>query len=252
MVTMQAPTRRETSRPSACDPAVNVGGSERWASGVAGGLLALYGLSRGSLFGLGLAAVGGGLLYRGVTGHCYGYGVLGVNTCRRRAPATSVPAARGMKIERSVTVNKPVSEVFRFWRRFENLPRFMDHLRSVTTNGNRSHWVAKAPLGFEVSWDAEIVNEEQDRLIAWRSLPGSTVDNAGSVHFTPAPGGRGTEVRVALKYDPPAGRLGAAVAWMFGEEPGMQVTDDLRRFKQIMETGELAASETPAMPLNRM
>jgi uncharacterized membrane protein len=121
------------------------------------------------------------------------------------------------------------------WRNFENLPRFMDHLESVTViDENQSHWVAKAPAGTRVEWNAAIHNEIEDELIAWRSLPGADVNNAGSVHFTPAGEGR-TEVRVVLSYEPPAGKMGAAIAKLLGEEPSQQVEDDLRRFKQVME-----------------
>ena len=132
-------------------------------------------------------------------------------------------------------------EVYRFWRNFENLPRFMDHLESVAViDEDRSHWVAKAPAGTKVEWDAVIHNEIEDELIAWRSLPGSEVNNAGSVHFEPTADGRGTEVRVILSYDPPAGKVGAAVAKLLGEEPSQQVEEDLRRFKQVMDAGETA------------
>jgi uncharacterized membrane protein len=136
-----------------------------------------------------------------------------------------------------------VGEVYHFWRQLENLPRFMDHLESVTVlDENRSHWVAKAPAGTKVEWDATIHNEIEDELLAWRSLPGADVDNAGSVHFTPR--GQSTVVRVVLSYDPPAGRVGAAVAKLLGEEPGTQVEDDLRRLKQVMEAGEAAATSS--------
>jgi uncharacterized membrane protein len=110
------------------------------------------------------------------------------------------------------------------------------------TGEGRSHWVAKAPAGTTVEWDAEVYNEKENEMIAWRSLEGSQVDNAGSVHFTPAPGGRGTQVRVVLKYDPPAGVIGAAVARLFGESPAQQIDEDLRRFKQLMEAGEVATT----------
>src|SRR5260370_25086851 len=110
----------------------------------------------------------------------------------------------------------------------------MRHLESVQVQGNRSHWVAKGPLGTCVEWDAEIYNENPNEMIAWRSLEGADVDSTGSVHFTPAPGGRGTDVRVVLKYNPPAGKLGAAIAKLFGSEPDQQIRDDLRRFKQLM------------------
>ena len=116
----------------------------------------------------------------------------------------------------------------------------MEHLQAVTVSGgNRSHWVAKAPLGQSVEWDAEIHNERENELIAWRSLEGSQVETAGSVHFTPAQAGRGTEVRVNLKYNPPAGQIGIALAKLLGEAPDQQIRDDLRRFKQVMESGEI-------------
>ena len=126
----------------------------------------------------------------------------------------------------------------------------MQHLKSVTTEGLRSRWTAKAPAGMSVEWDAEIINDRPNRLIAWRSLEGSCVSTAGSVHFTPAPDGRGTEVLVELKYDPPAGKLGSWLASLFGEEPGRQIGDDLRRFKQLMEAGDAATTpRQPAYPM---
>ena len=137
-------------------------------------------------------------------------------------------------------MNEPAGELFAMWRQLDRLPRFVEHLKEVRMLGDgRSHWVAEAPLGMSVEWDAEIANERDGELIAWRSLPGSDVITAGSVHFTPAPGNRGTEVRVALKYDPPAGKLGGWVASLCGEEPGQQVRVDLQRFKQLAESGQI-------------
>jgi uncharacterized membrane protein len=222
-------------------PGVNVGETERWASLIGGGLLACYGLSRGTGVGLGLAALGGGLIYRGLTGHCSLYQALGTGSAAPRG-ATSVPAHSGVKVEKSVVIDRPREEVFRFWRTLSNLPRFMGHLRDVReTSPTRSRWVARGPAGTSVTWDAEIINERPNELIAWRSLPGSEVASAGSVHFLPAANGRGTEVRVSLKYDPPAGRLGAAVAWLAGEEPTAQVADDLARLKRMLEAGPRTA-----------
>jgi uncharacterized membrane protein len=149
-----------------------------------------------------------------------------------------------LHVEASITVNRPPEEVYRFWREVEKLPDFMYHLESVRVNGARtSHWTAKAPAGRTVEWDAEIVEDVPNELIRWRSAPGARVKNAGVVRFATAPGGRGTEVRVELAYMPPAGALGAAVAKLFGEEPEQQVRDDLRRFKQVIETGEIVRSE---------
>ena len=164
----------------------------------------------------------------------------------RTSPVASVGRGQGVKVEESVTINRPVLEVYRFWRNFENLPRFMDHLESVTViDDTRSHWVAKGPAGTKVEWDAIIHNEVSDELIAWRSLPGAEVNNAGSVHFTPTPDGTGTDVRVVLSYEPPGGMVGVAVAKLLGEEPSKQVADDLRRFKQVMDSGDVMASARP-------
>jgi uncharacterized membrane protein len=222
---------------------VNVGDTERWLSGVGGTVLALFGLSRGDLVGLGLAIGGGLLAYRGVTGHCPCYQALGLSTAPPHGPATSVAAGRGVKVEKSVTINAPREQLYRFWRNLENLPRIMSHLVSVTEQGDTSHWVAKGPLNMPVEWDAQIVNEKPNELIAWQSLRGSVVDNAGSVHFSDAPGRRGTEVRVVLKYDPPAGKVGGFIAKLFRRAPEQEIEDELRRFKQLVETGEIAAIE---------
>jgi uncharacterized membrane protein len=225
-----------------------VGETERVASLVGGGLLAVYGLLRASPGGLLLAALGGALAYRGLTGHCPMYSALGVSTAEPRAPATSVPAGKGVKVEKSIFINRPAETLYNYWRNLENLPRFMRHIRSITVRGNRSHWVARGPLGFNVAWDAEIINDKPNELIAWRSLEGAEVDNAGSVHFQPS--GTGTRVTVVLKYDPPAGRMGAAIAHTFGQDLQPFMEEDLRRFKQLMEAGEVATSFGP--PASRM
>lgn len=238
------------------DAGVNVGEVERWASAIGGGALAVYGVTRlvsgRSLGGAVLALVGGALVYRGTTGHCNVYQAAGINTAGTGTdnPVVSVPADRGIRVEKSITINKSPEELYRFWRRFENLPRFMNHLESVTTTGEgRSHWIAKAPAGTTVEWDAEVYNEKENELIAWRSLDGADVDNAGSVRFEPATGGRGTTVRVTLRYDPPGGAIGSLVARLFGENPEQQIEEDLRRFKQVMETGEI--STTTGQPSGR-
>lgn len=215
---------------------VNVGQSERMASLVGGGALAVYGLSKGSMSGLALAALGGCLAYRGWTGHCDMYETLGMSSAHHKS-RTSIPAGQGIKLEEAVTIMRPAEELYNFWRNFENLPQVMSHLVAVEDLGNgRSHWVAEGPTG-NVQWDAEIINERRNELIAWRSLAGSDVDTSGSVHFTKAPGDRGTEVHVVLSYNPPAGRIGATLAWLAGEAPEQQVREDLRNFKRKMETG---------------
>jgi uncharacterized membrane protein len=145
-----------------------------------------------------------------------------------------------MKIDRSITVGRPRAEVYEFWRAFENFPRFMQHLKSVQgmdSAGNRSHWVAKAPLDQQVEWDSEITSDRPNEMIAWHSLPGSQIENGGTVRFEDAPGNRGTEVHVFMAYEPPGGQGAALLARVLGEEPEKQIHDDLRHFKQIMEVG---------------
>jgi uncharacterized membrane protein len=149
----------------------------------------------------------------------------------------------GVHVSRAITVNRPREEVYGFWRDLENLPRFMEHLESVRVLGQeRSHWKARAPAGTTVEWDAETVEERPGELIAWRSLPGADVTNAGHVRFADAPAG-GTEVLVRLSYDPPGGKLAATIAKLFGEEPEIQVEQELIRFKNLMETGEIPTTE---------
>jgi uncharacterized membrane protein len=221
--------------------AVNVSPLERWLSVLGGGALTIYGLRRGKLGGMAATVAGGSLLYRGLSGHCPCYSLLGMSTAHH-GPATTIPAGQGIKVDQTITIDKSPEELYRFWYDLENLPRFMTHLQSVRVQGDRSHWVAKGPLGTHVEWDAEIYNKNPNEMIAWRSLEGADVDSTGSVHFTPAPSGRGTEVRVVLKYNPLAGKLGAAIAKLLGEDPQQQIRDDLRRFKQLMETGEIATT----------
>jgi uncharacterized membrane protein len=219
----------------------NVGNIERLVSGLGGGILVGYGILRRDWIGASLTAVGGALVFRGSTGHSFLYQLLDIDTSEHEDQiATSVPHNQGIKITRAVTVQKSPEELYGFWRNFENLPHFMQHLQSVTAKDlTHSHWIAKAPAGREVSWDAEIINDKENELIAWRSIADADIDNAGSVHFTTAPGGRGTVVKVVLEYNPPAGKAGMLVAKLFGEDPDTQVREDLRHFKEMMEAGEI-------------
>lgn len=151
---------------------------------------------------------------------------------------------RGIHVQESITVNRPVQEVYGFWHNFENLPRFMTHLESVQVlDERRSRWKAKAPVGTSVEWEAETTEDRPNELIAWRALDNADVPNSGQVRFAPAPGERGTEVHVELSYDPPGGVIAAFIAKLFGEEPSQQVKTDLRRFKQVLETGEVVQSD---------
>lgn len=155
----------------------------------------------------------------------------------------SSDAKRGTtQVKNSLIINRAPEELYQYWHDFENLPNIMKHLERVRTTGERrSHWVAKAPAGTTVEWDAEVYNEKENELIAWRTLEGSQVSSAGSVRFESEPHG-GTVVRVALKYDPPGGKLGSLVAWLFGENPEQQIEEDLGRFKQLMETGNASSN----------
>lgn len=235
--------RKESHSPQ-LQQRINVGNAERWLSFISGMGLGLYGLTRKTPGGLITAAVGGALAYRGLSGHSSLYQILDISTSGQRRALRGVPASRGIKVEVCLTVNRPAVDLYQFWRNFENLGHFMSHLQSVQiTDENRSHWIARGPLGYQAEWDAEIFNEHQNELIAWRSLEGSTIGTAGSVHFKPAPGDRGTEVSVSLKYDPPVGKVGNLAAWLFGEAPEQTVREDLRRFKQFMETGEIPTTK---------
>lgn len=220
----------------------NVGEMERLASVAGGAMFAALGLKKGGGIGIALGALAASLIHRGATGHCELYHALGVNTSDRpHTPGAALDGQSGVKVQKSVTIMKPASELFAFWRKVENLPSFMRHLQSVQQlDDKKSHWVARAPAGSTVEWDAEIINEREGELIAWRSLPGSEIDNAGSVRFDKAPGNRGTVVKVSLIYNPPAGKIGSMIAKLFGEEPSLQVAEDLRRFKMLMEAGEIS------------
>jgi len=221
----------------------NINSMERLASVVAGTMLTMHGMRRRGTGGALTAAAGAELIRRGATGHCFCYELFGISTAPQ-SPGTSVPYPLGIRVDSSVTIHRPVETVYQYWRRLENLPKFMRHLKSVTvTDGTHSHWVALAPRGKTVEWDAEIITDIENEKIAWRSLPGSKVQNAGSVQFRPAPGDRGTVITVELQYNPPAGIVGAAVAWMSGEEPSLQIRDDLHRLKQALEAGEVPTIE---------
>lgn len=219
------------------DDGINVGDTERWLSALAGAALLVAGLRKRRWRRI-LWPLGGSFLSRAVTGRCPVNRAVGRDSARSRrrsSPVASLDAGSGTRVERSIVVDSSPEELFHFWRNFTNLPRFMDNLESVTIlDEDRSHWVAKGPAGARVEWDAAIHNEIEDELIAWRSLPGADVNQAGSVHFVPTEDGQ-TEVRVVLRYRAPAGKVGDAVARLFGEDPARQIGDDLRRLKQVVE-----------------
>ena len=171
-------------------PPINVGDIERWGSGLVGGSLALYGLSRGTLGGMALALAGGALVYRGATGHCPAYGALGYSTAPARSPHSSIAADQGVRVEEKITILRPVSDIYEFWRNLENLPKIMNHIQSIKAIGPRRYrWVVQGPLGHRLEWDAVVHTERENELISWRSLSDSEVNTAGSVHFKSAPDG---------------------------------------------------------------
>jgi uncharacterized membrane protein len=226
------------------DRSTSVGDVESWLAFGAGAILLLAGASRRSAMGVCLAVASAPLLYRGISGR-WPDGSNG--DVQRGLTRTALGGERGVHVRESVRLEVPVAEVYRYWRRLENLPRFMTHLNSVTeTTDGRSHWVAAGPAGLAVEWDAEIINEVQDKVLAWRSLPGSDLVTAGSVNFDEARAGRSTQVSVHLQYAPPAGKAGALIASLFGREPSQTIREDLRHFKQLLEAGEIPrATATP-------
>jgi uncharacterized membrane protein len=163
------------------------------------------------------------------------------------------PKDEPMQVKGAITVRRDRDDVYALGRDIERFPSFMAHLEEVRVTGDgRSQWTVRGPLGMNVSWDVEITEDIPGERISWRSVESSKIDGSGTVKFIPAPGDQGTEVHLELRYDMPGGGIGAMMAKLFGEEPAMQVKDDLRRFKQIAETGEIARSDgSPEGQLNR-
>jgi uncharacterized membrane protein len=227
------------------DASRNIGEGQRLVSAIAGAGLLLEGLRRRSLAGGALAVAGVGLLYRAASGFCPALRAVGIDM--RGSQDTSrlgrrkVPSEQAMKIRRTIEINRPPNELYRFWRTLDNLPRIMSHLQSVQVITDRfSHWVVKTMTGLPtIEWDAEIINDVEGERIGWRSLNEADVDHAGSVEFEPTgTDGRRTRLTVTMQYAPIGGRLGAAVAKLIGEDPDLKIADDLQRFKESMEAGK--------------
>ena len=213
----------------------NVNDWERVVSVLAGA--ALIGLAIRRRQGrVSLATTGVGLLGRGLSGICPVNAAIG-RTRRRDDTREALAGSHGIHIREAITVDRPVEDLYAYWRDLSNLATVMPHIERIDVlDDTRSHWVARGPAGAKVDWVAEIINEIEPELIAWRSLPGSQVASAGSVHFRPTPDG-GTHILVTLQYDPPAGKLGASLAWLFAQSPAAQLREDLRHFKQVFENG---------------
>ncbi|MBK8022276.1 MAG: SRPBCC family protein [Chloroflexi bacterium] len=246
----QYPETSLTNNPAGANPAgtmspVNVSKTERDLSTFAGTAFLVLALMRPRRLAALLGPVGLYMLYQGVTGHSPIYALLGLNRAvHEEGAAISVPHQQGLRVVHSVTIARPVAEIYAFWRDFTNLPQFMRHLESVTSLGEgRSRWKVKGPVGTTIEWDAVLVNDEVNRVIGWRTLENPTVDHAGSVRFKPATGDRGTEVTVELEYHPVGGALGAAFATLLGVSPDRQIWEDLQRLKQHLEVGQTTSVE---------
>ena len=201
----------------------DTGRVEKWLPVIAAGAIAAYAIKRG-------------------LSHRHRGKGTGIIADRHSDTRRKLGGSRGIHVEHSVLINRPAAQLYRFWRNLENLPTFMAHLEQVAMREEGiSHWVARGPGGMRVEWDARIINEVENKVIAWQSLTGSTIATAGAVNFDETE--RGTVVHVHLQYNPPGGKLGAALAYVFGEEPNLQVQEDLRRFKRLMETGEIPTTE---------
>lgn len=216
---------------------------EHVATLVTGGLLLLTGYRKGGFGGFMFKLGGLGLLFRGQQGYRRLYNAMGIQMLEK---PTGV-GKQNVRVEAEVTIRRPREELYRIWRNVENLPVFMDHLVNVVEiDDYRSRWVGRAPAGMVVTWDARIVNDIENELIAWETLEGSGVDNAGSVHFEDE-GDGATRIRVVLRYDPPADLFGAFIAKLFHGDPQRQIEEDLRRFKRIMEHGSVIAAERDSL-----
>lgn len=222
----------------------NLGGYERLATALGGGALLWTGLRRGSWTGL-LAGLSGAMLaYRSASGYCPLYARLGIDT-------SDEALSRGIEVTATVTIDRQPEEVYRFWRDLKNLPTFMDHLHCVASPAdgmeNRSHWVVRE-MGLALEWDAEITEDIPGERLAWRSLPGGSLDTEGEVSFQPAPGDLGTEVRVRMRYVPPAKRLAMPLAPLLRRVTRVQMKRELQRLKQLLETGEIATNAMRPQP----
>ena len=216
----------------------DIGQTERWISMLLGGALAAYGIRRRGPVGLVVGAVGAGLVLRGAARRDPLTHVLRHTTAERTAAQQRGWSSAAITT-RAVTINRPRAELYRFWRDFSNLPRFVESVRRIDMiDGQRSRWLVDAPAGMTVQWEAVITTDEPNRRIGWESEQGADVRNAGWVDFRDAPGGRGTEVRAEIVYEPPAGQVGRVMTFVMSQSPSQSMRRDLRRFKALMETGE--------------
>ncbi len=237
-------SNRDTTNASSITQ-VNVGPTERWISGISGGALAIYGIARQDWGGAGLALLGAALIYRGTSGHSFIYQGLNVNQPQEQQLSTNIstiPGGKGIKVRRTVTINRPVAELYAFWHDVEKTPLYTPLVESVTQTGERtSHWVAKSLTGQSVEWNSELLEDRPDTLISWHVHGETLTGNAGKVSFKPAPSNRGTEVTLELDYYQSPALV--AVGKITGKAAEVQVMETLRRFKEIMEAHEVPTIE---------
>lgn len=220
-------------------PAANVGNTERLLTLLAGAALLGYAWRSGSR-GLGVASAG--LLLRGATGYCPAYGAMGVNNADTK---DALSGSRGVHVRESIVIHAPAEEIYRFWRQFDRLPEVIPHLERVEQlDTKRSRWTAKAFDKVPVTWESEIINEVPYETIGWKTVPGESIQHAGSVNFKPAYGNNGTEVRVHLQYAAPGGRAASWLAWLAGEDPASAMRQGLRNLKRRLEGGHLGGDTT--------
>jgi uncharacterized membrane protein len=224
--------------------AVNVNQVERRASLLLGGVLLVTGLRRRSPVGAVLALAAGELLYRGISGHCHLYQTFGLSTADGRRLQEAGAPGDAMQVERSITIGKSADELYRVWREPGNLSRIMGHFAEVTTvSENRTHWLVRGPLGQSREWDVRVVEDLPGELLRWESIEGAELPSEGTVRFRPAPSDWGTEVTLRLCFQVPGGTIGAAVVKLLPVAPSLLVSKALRRFKSLVETGEIPTTE---------
>lgn len=227
---------------------INVHESERILSVAAGALTLLCALDRKPLGALAGLAIGGGLLYRGLTGHCQMYQALSISTQPVEHHEAGVSASQGERVESQVIINASPKQVYEAWRNLGNLPTVLRHVTKVQeVDTKRSHWTIDTPIGIQLAWDAEIITDEPHRVIAWQSLPGGDLSTAGAVHFDAIAEGKATRLTVNMKYDPPGGKVGIWAAKALGADLSAQLREDLTKLKHRLERSSELAGEDPAL-----
>ncbi len=234
---------------------MNVGDSERLISGLVGGaFLIMAAQQKKSWLVTPAAVLGLSMIGRGVTGKCRVYRELGIDSSQG-GHHLAIPGGLlngTVKVQKTVTIKGSPAQIYQFWRKFDNLPKFMQNLESVSeTSPGHTHWLARGPGDVQLEWDAHIHEDTANERISWATAEHSPIQHNGSVSFREDPAGRGTQVKVTLRYDIPGGKLGQGLAKLLGSEPGQQLDADLRRLKMFLETGEVARTDGQSAGSNR-